>query len=198
MNLNCSNRAGTDMIEPMTQATDNAPRLEEWQNRTLANLIQYIVARHHTYLREELPAIETLLSPSAQNRSDQPANSLAAIIKTFRQFRRGMEEHMKKEEAILFPMIDKLESARVVGREPPRLPFGSIEHPIAVMEQEHEQARKELAEIRTLTTGYTKAPTELEQTSVLERLKTLEADMEIHSRLEDEVLFPRAIGLERV
>ncbi|MGA8594055.1 MAG: hemerythrin domain-containing protein [Bryobacteraceae bacterium] len=183
----------------MTQATDNAPQLEEWQNRTLADLIQCIVARHHMYLREEFPAIETLLRDSAQNRSDQPADSLAALIKTFRQFRRGMEEHMKKEEAILFPMIEKIESARGAGREPPRLPFGSIGHPIAVMEQEHEQARKELAEIRTLTSDYTTVPTEPgEQASMLERLKALDADMEIHSRLEDEVLFPRAIGLERI
>lgn len=188
------------MIEAnMTQATDNAPELKEWQNRTLADLIQHIVATHHSYLRGELPAIDTLLRGSGQNGNDQPEDSFAALLKTFRQFRRGMEEHMKKEEAILFPMIERLEAAKNSRQEAPRLPFGSIGHPIAVMEQEHERARKELAEIRTITSDYTRAPDGSDkQSSLLQRLKELENDMEVHSHLEDEILFPRAIGLERV
>lgn len=181
----------------MTQATDSASQIEEWQNRTLAELIQHIITKHHRYLREELPAVEALFNQPAEDRSGSTTKFLAALTKIFHQFRRGMEEHMKKEEAILFPMIEKLESARQSGQEAPRLPFGSIGHPIAVMEQEHEQARKELAEIRSLTSGYTSLPPGGgEQTSALVRLKALDTDMEIHSRLEDEILFPRAIGLE--
>ena len=179
----------------MTQAADIACQLEEWQNRTLAGLIRHIVAKHHTYLREELPAIESLFDGPAKGQSASQPDGLTRI---FRQFRRGMEEHMKKEEAILFPMIEKLERAREAGSAAPRLPFGSIGHPIAIMEQEHERARKELAEIRTLTDGYTRVPAGAgEQTSALDRIKALDADMEIHSRLEDEILFPRAIGLEQ-
>jgi len=179
----------------MTPAVDIAGQLEEWQNRTLADLIRHIVAKHHTYLREELPALESLFDRPAKSQS---ASSPDGLTRIFRQFRRGMEEHMKKEEAVLFPMIERLESAIRSAQEAPRLPFGSIGHPIAVMEQEHERARKELAEIRTLTNGYTSVPPGGEQTAALERLKELDADMEIHSRLEDEILFPRAIGLERV
>src|SRR5690349_5470225 len=118
------------MIETnMTQATDHARESEEWLKRTLVDLIQHIVASHHSYLREELPAIESLVRTLDQNGNDQPADRLA-LIKIFRQFRRGMEEHMKKEEVILFPMIERLENARGAGREAPRLPFGSIGHPI--------------------------------------------------------------------
>jgi regulator of cell morphogenesis and NO signaling len=96
-------------------------------------------------------------------------------------------------------MIEKIESARVAGQGPPRLSFGSIEHPIAVMEQEHERARKDLAEIRALTGEYTTlSGIGEEPASILEKFRTLDADLEIHSRLEDEILFPRAIGLERV
>jgi regulator of cell morphogenesis and NO signaling len=66
------------------------------------------------------------------------------------------------------------------------------------MEQEHERARRELAEIRALTGGYTTlSGIGEEHASVLEKFRTLDADLEIHSRLEDEVLFPRAIGLEQ-
>lgn len=163
----------------------------EWQDRTLADLIRHIVSKHHTYLREELPAIEGLLA-------DARAVELSRLTNVFRQFRRGIEEHLKKEEAILFPMIEKLETARDAGQEPPRFPFGSIAHPISVMEQEHERARQELAQIRTLTAGYTTLPGVSDtQAPALRKLRDVDDDLGVHSQLEDEILFPRAIGLER-
>jgi regulator of cell morphogenesis and NO signaling len=187
------------MEAKFTPAIRITPQEKDWESRTLADLIRHIIAAHHEYLREELPALEALLTHSSKNRSEPQMEGIAGLTRIFRQFRRGMEEHMKREEAILFPMIEKLETARAAGREAPRLPFGSIGRPIDVMEQEHDRARKELAEIRTLTSDYTSVPTAAgEQTSTLERLKALDGDMEIHSRLEDEILFPRAIALERV
>jgi regulator of cell morphogenesis and NO signaling len=188
------------MIEAkVTQAIRATPQEKDWESRTLADLIRHIIAAHHEYLREELPALETLLTHSSKSREESQADGIAGLARIFRQFRRGMEEHMKREEAVLFPMIEKLETARAAGQEAPRLPFGSIGRPIDMMEQEHDRARKELAEIRALTSDYTSVPTAGgEQTSTLERLKALDGDMEIHSRLEDEILFPRAIALERV
>lgn len=177
----------------MTESAHIAIRPEEWRNRTLADLMQYIVAKHHSYLRAELPVIDALV------RNLEIGNSNAAALTTLiRQFRTEMEQHMKKEEAVLFPMIEKLESATSSGEEKPRFPFGSIGHPIAVMEQEHEQARKELAQIRIVTSDYMALPAGRgDEHSVLERLRALDNDMDIHSRLEDEILFPRAIDLEQ-
>jgi regulator of cell morphogenesis and NO signaling len=181
----------------MPQPADIAFRPEEWQDRTLADLIRYIVSRHHAYLRAELPAIDRLLASPAIDNSDARAGERSTLTNIFRQFRRGIEEHLKKEEAVLFPMIEKVETARQAGQELPRFPFGSIAHPISVMEQEHQRARQELAQMRTLTTGYTTLPGLSDgQSAVLRKLKDIESDLEVHSRLEDEVLFPRAIGLE--
>lgn len=162
---------------------------EQWRDRTLTELIQYIVTKHHDYLRAELPVIEMQLERTEASESHTESNGLK---RTFRQFRREMENHMKKEEVVLFPLIEKIEQTRTAGEEPPVLPFGTIEHPIAVMKQEHDQARKELAEICTLTAGFTRG-----KASTLEKLRTLDADMGVHSRLEDEILFPRAIDMER-
>lgn len=183
----------------MIQPAGIAFQPEEWQDRTLADLIRHIVSKHHAYLREELPAIGRLLAPPATDKNDARTAELGRLTNLFGQFRRGMEEHLKKEEAILFPMIESIETARHTGHALPRFPFGSIAHPISVMEQEHERARQELVEIRKLTSDYTAIPAGCgEQRSSFERLRALDNDMEIHSRLEDEVLFPRAIGLEQV
>ncbi len=183
----------------MIQPAEIASQPEGWQDRALTDLIRYIVSKHHAYLREELPAIDRLLAAPTIDKSDARAAELGRLANLFRQFRRGIEEHLKKEEAILFPMIEKIEAARHSGHEMPRFPFGSIAHPISVMEQEHERARQELAQIRTITSGYA-PPAGLsdDQSSAFQKLQDVESDLEVHSRLEDEVLFPRAIGLERV
>lgn len=178
----------------MTELAETGSQLDEWRNRTLADLMTHIVAKHHAYLRTELPAIEALLSCPATG-----SNASAALTKVVRQFRIEMEQHLKKEEAILFPMIEKLEIAASSGVDRPRFPFGSIGNPIAVMEEEHERARKQLAEIRAITNDYTTVPEGCsKQPSTLARLRGLDNDMDIHSRLEDEILFPRAIRLEQV
>ena len=105
----------------------------------------------------------------------------------FPQFRRELEGHLHKEEAVLIPLIVQIESAVSQGRKPARQAFGSIANPIGMMEQEHEAARRSLGAIRKMSgaDGETGA-----------KLAALEADLDVHSRLEDEILFPRATALE--
>lgn len=175
-----------------------SPELENWHDRSVAELTQYIVAKHHEYLRAELPIMERLLQDCMNNTQEEHTKPLLVITSTFRQFRRGIENHLKKEEAILFPMIESLETAVRTGALPPQLPFGTIQHPIAVMEQEHEVARRELAQIREFTETYRSGAGAGESySSFLSRFEQLEVDLDVHSRLEDEVLFPRAIEFER-
>lgn len=185
----------TNTIQPV----DSAFKPEEWQHSALVDLIRYIISKHHAYLRKELAAIDNMLAVPAADKSDARVGELTRLTNVFRQFRHGIEEHLKKEEAILFPMIEKVETARHAGQALPRFPFGSIAHPISVMEEEHERARQELAQIRSLTSGYTVLPgLSGGQSPALGMLKDMESDLDVHSRLEDEVLFPRAIDLERI
>lgn len=157
---------------------------------TLEALIQHIVGNHHAFLREELPAIDSLIgkwcvaAPGAKDSTPQSFRSL------FRQFRRELDGHLKKEEDILFPMIAKIESAARRGEAAPRQTFGSIAHPIAIMEAEHEYSRRCLEALGNIMRQCA-IPAEIRA-----RMTALESDLETHSALEDRILFPRAIELE--
>lgn len=177
---------------------NRSPEVKNWHDRSVAELTQYIIAKHHEYLRAELPIIERLLQDCMNNTQEGYTRQLLAITRNFRKFRSGIENHLKKEEAILFPMIESLETAVRTGVRPPQLPFGTIQHPIAVMEQEHEVARRELAQIREFTETYRSEASAADvYSSFLSRFEQLEADLDVHSRLEGEVLFPRAIKFEQ-
>jgi regulator of cell morphogenesis and NO signaling len=67
-----------------------------------------------------------------------------------------------------------------------------------MMESEHRSATEALKNIRDLTSGYTVpsygCPT---YRALIEGLQVLEADLHLHIHLENNILFPRAIALER-
>jgi regulator of cell morphogenesis and NO signaling len=109
-----------------------------------------------------------------------------------------MEMHMHKEELMLFPFLEQYGRAETLGRPLPPVPFGSVANPIGVMEREHEGAGGALLEIRELTRSF-EYPSYACSTvrALFDGLKALEADLHVHIHLENNILFPRAIALEK-
>ena len=160
-------------------------------------LTTQIVAQHHEYVRRTSPVISGWLAKLAAQHGERHPE-LLEVSATFAAFAEEMANHMVKEEQILFPYIDSLTTvARSGGRLPPS-PFGTVLNPIRMMEADHREADAHLMRLRTLTNGYT-PPADGCTTYRLcyETLARYEADLHRHVHLENNVLFPRAIELER-
>ena len=73
-----------------------------------------------------------------------------------------------------------------------------MNHPIRVMEHEHDDAGAALARMRELTSGFT-APADACNTfrAALDGLAELERDMHQHVHKENNILFPAAVALEQ-
>jgi regulator of cell morphogenesis and NO signaling len=101
--------------------------------------------------------------------------------------------HMLKEERVLFPYVVALEKGAVKES-----PFGTVANPIAMMEAEHDEAGRLLAEMNRLTGGY-RLPEGACNTfrALFHGLSELEREMHLHVHLENNILFPRAVGMER-
>ncbi len=106
---------------------------------------------------------------------------LGDILKTLQGLRAELEEHMMKEEQVLFPMI-------VAGRG--RMAMG----PVSVMEAEHAQAGDMLGRLRQLTGQYL-PPEDACNTwrALWAGLEDLERQLHLHIHLENNILFPRAL-----
>jgi regulator of cell morphogenesis and NO signaling len=104
-----------------------------------------------------------------------------------------LELHMQKEEMILFPGIVAKETSgtpQIFGCA------GGIERPIEIMYQEHDGAGEALARMRSLTNDYTPPADACSTFKVLLfSLAKLEFDMHQHVHKENNILFPRALGL---
>ena len=105
---------------------------------------------------------------------------------------------MMKEEMVLFPYIVRMEEA-VIAREPVLPPpFGSVQNPVAMMEQEHELAGNALRAMREASNGYS-APADacVSYQTLYHAIADCEADLHQHIHLETNILFPRAIAMEK-
>jgi regulator of cell morphogenesis and NO signaling len=189
--------SGTLLAE-LAQATGTAGSQEkDWSAAPLRELIRHILTTHHQYLNQELPRLNQRLKQVIAAHG-QDAATLLPLAEVFGGLREELEGHMRKEELILFPAIERCEAALAAGASLPPAPFGSVENPIRVMELEHENAGQALRRIKELTHGY-QVPGHACATyrALWEGLQGLEADLHLHIHLENNILFPRAIAREQ-
>lgn len=192
--------AGADTQKVLAELTracadpaSTAPNFAVW---TPVELVDYIVTKHHAYVRDALPTIAAHTEKIARVHGDRHPE-LPEVARLFGAVVEDMTSHMMKEEHILFPFIEALASAAAHKRPAPVAPFGSIENPIRMMEMEHEAAGGAMARIRELTHDYQEPADGCTTYSLtLKELDAFERDLHAHVHLENNVLFPRAIALQ--
>jgi regulator of cell morphogenesis and NO signaling len=164
----------------------------------LGELARHIIARHHEYLKLELPALAQRITKVLTVHGAKDPDRLQRLALVFSELRAELDEHLHKEEVVLFPFIEQYARFAVRGLPMPPVPFGSIANPISVMEREHVSAGGALSEIHTLTDNFHPPAYACNTVRALwEGLAALDADLHRHIHLENNILFPRAIALEQ-
>lgn len=180
-----------DKIENTQRPLGGSPQTD-WASATLSQLVDHILAKHHAYLWAELPRLDAMLTKVVEVHGEKHPDSIYPLRETFTGLRQELQEHMWKEENILFPLIKTAEQSGGGGGAA-GMPVGG---PIQVMEMEHEAAGNALRRMRQVTSDYQVPPDGCATYSALfDGLKTLEADLHQHIHLENNFLFPRALEL---
>jgi len=177
------------------QAAAPARGERNWASASVTDLCDHVEQTHHQYLKQELPRLEFLTTKVATRHGDaRPA--LVEVRRVFAELKAEMDAHMMKEERVLFPLCRRLDAADEL---PPAAPCGSVGNPIAVMISEHEHAGDAVARIRALTDNYSCPPDACNTYRALfDALEHLERDLHEHVHKENNILFPKAIRLERL
>lgn len=193
--------AGVDAGQLIAQlgamVTQKDPDSEYINNLSLRELTDYIVKRHHTYVQKSIPILKKNLEKICEIHGEHHPE-LFEINKLFTESAGIFTMHMKKEELMLFPYIQHLESAKESSSSVPTSPFGSVSNPIGMMMEEHQAEGDRFNEISKLSKNYQPpedACTTYEVT--FKQLKDFEDDLHRHIHLENNILFPKAIELER-
>ena len=164
-----------------------------WQDAPLSLLIRHIQARYHEPLRDELPRLAAMVAKVVDRHGDHLPETLRPLQQTFSALEAELLEHMRNEDKVLFPLIEKLEAGTRTpeGVAPPEMPIEALEH-------DHARAGEALAAMRALTHDYTPpewaCPT---FRGLYYGLAQFESDMHLHVHLENNILFRRAAALAR-
>jgi regulator of cell morphogenesis and NO signaling len=163
----------------------------------LDSVTRHIVDHHHHYVRETTPTITRWLDKLVLRHGTRHPE-LAEVRATFERIAEELMAHMAKEENILFPFIDAMAVARRAGERLPSGPFGTVLNPVRVMEEDHQLVGELLTRLRALTGGFAAPPDGCRTfTLCYAELARYAADLHRHIHLENHVLFPRALDLER-
>ena len=174
----------TEMVleEIRKELSDTTTPEERWVQAPLQDLVHHILVTYHRPLQEELPRLESMAQKVLEVHGDKDPDTLSELVEVYAGLKAELEQHMVKEEQILFPMINQGQGATAGG-------------PVSVMRHEHDSAGAALKRLRELTNDYD-VPAEACNTwrALWCGFAALEESLHQHIHLENNILFPRALA----
>jgi regulator of cell morphogenesis and NO signaling len=170
-------------------------KFESW---SVDFLVDYILNVHHAYIRQTLPDLSaSIKSFTSSHKEKYPY--LTEVEEAYTDFTTELFEHIDHEEDSIFPYL-KLMSTTYKRKEIyGRLFVRTLSKPLSlIIETEHKRIFSLLLQLRRITNNYTHSSNVCPNHQVIyNKLKEFDADVVHHMRLEDNVLYPKSINMEK-
>ena len=166
---------------------------ETFYRFSLSTIVDYLRKTHAYYLNKKLLEIEQSIHLLVN--AYPSAHPILLLLHNFyADYKSHLVKHIEMEERELLPYIAQLE--KVAQGKDASLPASTIR--VQQFIDSHHDTEKDLQEVRAAILNY--SPPAVNQTLyriLLSQLQVFEKDMAIHALMEDDVLLPRALELEK-
>lgn len=188
------NELVTDLENVIKTTGESAIDFQSWPLDLLAD---YIEKTHHRFVEAKITEIKPYLSKIVKVHG-QTHPELLKVQDLFLASAGELTAHMRKEELILFPFIRKMVQAKLQNESVLTPMFGTVQNPIEAMMREHTNEGERFAEISELTNMYAPPADACGTYKVtFALLKEFEDDLHKHIHLENNILFTKAIEMEK-
>jgi len=175
--------------------SEPAERSQNYSAWALPFLADYIVNTHHLYLKEN----DEQIAAYARKIADVHGAHHPEVIRIsaiFDKIAADMAAHLKEEEEVFFPAINRVYAARIAGNTPDTMDQETIRVSLLKLQREHEEIGDAVHTIRHLSKEYA-IPGDVCNTFTVtyRKLKEFEDDLHKHVHLENNILFPKASEL---
>jgi regulator of cell morphogenesis and NO signaling len=159
-------------------------------------IIEYLKHSHFLFVKHKLPYIARLVDSFKANHDDY--FTVERDLKmVFPLFVEDFIQHIYQEEDTLFSFIQTLERASKGQKFPAKLYYMLERNSVQKFAMEHDVHDDEMEGIRKITDNYTlKHQAPLHVKVLYNELKGFEQSLITHARIENEILFPKAMALE--
>ncbi len=183
-----------ELSQPIQNVTGSHSNYNEW---SLDFLCDYIVNTHHSYVRKYLPELLAYATKVARVHGDRHPE-LIPIQQHVAKVHKELSEHLVSEESYLFPLVKKIVQAKNTSSGYNKSEEENFESIINKHEKEHESVGEAFHETRKLSNNYTIPADACTSYSLLfKMLDEFEDDLHTHIHLENNILFPKAIEMEK-
>jgi regulator of cell morphogenesis and NO signaling len=193
-NMDCNT-----LVEELKTATRNVRisnklPFDQWE---IDFLIDFILNVHHSYLNEALPSLKLQLL-TFLDRHKKPDLMPQRLHKLFAELSELLTTHARHEEEVIFPYIRQINSVYRRKESYGNLFVRTLRKPLTSAEAQHQAIEAILKEIASCTNNYRASGKALTMHRVIyQKLEELHDDLAQHTYLEHQVLFPKAIEIER-
>lgn len=159
-------------------------------------IIEYLKHAHFIFVKHKLPYISRLVESFKADHADYEAVE-KDLKELFPLFLEDFIHHIYEEEDTLFGYIRVLERASRGTYNPSQLYYMLEKNSLQKFAMEHEAHDDEMEGIRKITSDYAiKNATPLHVKVIYSELVAFEKSLKTHARIENEILFPKAMMLE--
>jgi regulator of cell morphogenesis and NO signaling len=177
-----------------SEPVERSQNYVSWEMPFLAD---YIINAHHTYLKENTGQIAAYTDKiAAVHGAHHP--EVIEIATIFGKIADALSTHLREEEEAFFPAIKRADAARKAGTAPRAKDIETIKNSLVKLSHEHEEIGDAIHTIRHLAKEYA-IPADVCNTFVVtyQKLEEFEDDLHKHVHLENNILFPKALEIEK-
>ena len=173
---------------------NNALQFSNWN---VDFLIDYIINVHHAYLDETIPALKSAMVSFIEGHKKK-FPELEKLLMTFTELTNILLSQNKHEEEIIFPYIKQLENTYRRKEVYGNLFVRTLRKPVSTLEKENIFIKKLLSEMELLANNFQFPLNACTNHQVIyHRLKEFHGDLVQHKHLEKNILYPKAVNLEK-
>lgn len=181
-----------ELQKPIEGVTGTDLNYTEWDLDFLAD---YIVNKHHKYVRKYMPEIVKYATKVAQvHGANHP--ELHSMKELFDMVSDEMSDHMVEEEGVLFPLIKEIFRAKEAN-----IPYQknvSFNDIVDQTEKEHDTVGRAMEKIRELSDNFAIPEDACTSYKLLfSMLQEFEDDLFTHIHLENNILFAKTAEIEK-
>mgnify|MGYP000004616756 FL=1 len=169
--------------------------LETLKSSPINLVIEYLKHNHSYFIKNKLPYIKNLISSlSVEDKKYEFFNDLKFIFPLFYE---DFVNHILEEEKYIFTYIQNLYHLEGNVKNHAKMFFQMKNISLKDIAEEHLNEDSEMAGIRGLTKNYSlKYINNLHLKVIFQELKEFDNELEVHSNIENHILFPRALDLQ--
>lgn len=158
-------------------------------------VVAYLKHTHFVFIKERLPYLSKLIHSLQDTGQSDVVNDLRFIFPLFVE---DLIHHIYEEEDELFTYILALHQAYREPNFSPQVYYELEKHAIQDFAMHHSADDDDMEGIRNIVHHYdTRRAGSLHLRVVYAELQQFERDLKVHASVENEILFPKALALEK-